>query len=124
MEIVVRAEPRVVPDERRRRCRERAVPERANAVPFDLYRDVRTRRVGEGERRTRSRRIRSPARPSVCIVVFTVSTGIRIMRKPAAARLAKTVWTSCGSFFMYAFEWRSARMPAFAAVSPNRATGP
>ena len=36
VEVVVRPEPRVVPDERRRGGRERAVPERADAVALDL----------------------------------------------------------------------------------------
>ena len=69
-------------------------------------------------------RIPKPLFPSVCIVVLTVSTGVRIIRKAAAAKLAKTVFTSAGSFFMKLFDSRRASMPALAAVSPNRETGP
>ena len=78
---------------------------------------------GEGER-TLERKIASPAFPSVCIVVFTVSTGVRIILNAAAAALANTVFASAGKFFKYLFDFSSARMPTFAAVSPKRDTGP
>ena len=74
--------------------------------------------------RTRARRMGRPALPSVCIVVFTVSIGVRIIRKAAAARDAKTVCASAGRCLRYLFDLRSARMPTFAAVSPKRDTGP
>lgn len=37
---------------------------------------------------------------------------------------AKIVFTGEGRSFKYEFDCRSARIPAFAAVSPNRETGP
>lgn len=37
---------------------------------------------------------------------------------------AKMVLTGGGRFFKYEFDWSRARIPAFAAVSPNLETGP
>lgn len=48
----------------------------------------------------------------------------KIILKAAAAKLAKTVFTSVGNFFMYKLLCNRANIPAFAAVSPNRAMGP
>ena len=53
-----------------------------------------------------------------------VSTGVRVILKHAAARLAKIVFAHAGRPLMYLFEVRRAKIPALAAVSPNRATGP
>lgn len=46
------------------------------------------------------------------------------MRKAAAQTDAKTVLMGEGSRFRYGLEWSNARIPAFAAVSPNLETGP
>jgi hypothetical protein len=53
---------------------------------------------------------------------LTVSTGVRIIRKSAAAVDANTVWMSFGSLRRKPFDSSSARMPAFAAVSPKLRT--
>ena len=58
------------------------------------------------------------------MVVLTVSTGVKIILKHAAAKLAKTVLTSVGSFFIKVLLSKRARIPALAAVSPKRDTGP
>lgn len=50
-----------------------------------------------------------------------MSSGTRIIRNPAAAREAKAVWSGLGSLDRNGFELRRARIPALAAVSPNRA---
>jgi hypothetical protein len=39
-------------------------------------------------------------------------------------REAKIVLIGEGKFFKYEFDWSKARIPAFAAVSPNLETGP
>lgn len=49
-----------------------------------------------------------------------VSIGVSVMRKQAEAKLAATVLTSTGQ----GSEERRARIPALAAVSPNRERGP
>ena len=69
-------------------------------------------------------RIANPGFPCVCKVVFSVSIGVKIILKPAAAREAKIVLTNAGRCFMYEFDWSNARIPALAAVSPKRETGP
>lgn len=57
--------------------------------------------------------------PCACSVVFSVSTGMRTMRKSAAATLANALLSAVGRLRMKPLDWRSARMPTFAAVSPN-----
>jgi hypothetical protein len=69
-----------------------------------------------------SRKICTPSDPCVCIVVLSVSRGTRIIRNPAAARDANAVLTGDGSLFKKGLLERRARIPAFAAVSPNLAT--
>ena len=105
----------------------RAIPQGTNTILLDL------RRVGQPnlaheylfrETRTLDLKIVKPAFPSVCIVVLTVSIGVKIIRKQAAATAANMVLTRLGNCLMYEFDCRSARMPTFAAVSKNRETGP
>jgi len=58
------------------------------------------------------------------MTVFSVSIGVKIMRKQAAASDAKPVCINTGNAFMYTLECNRAKTPALAAVSPNRAIGP
>jgi hypothetical protein len=51
-----------------------------------------------------------------------VQTGL--LRVKAYLSDANTVLMGEGRSFKYEFDWRRASMPALAAVSPNRATGP
>lgn len=63
--------------------------------------------------------MRIPPAPCACSVVLSVSTGVSTIRKSAAAALANTVCSSAGSLRRKPFDCSSARMPTFAAVSPN-----
>lgn len=63
----------------------------------------------------------SPARPPrVCCVVFSVSIGVKVMRKVAEASEAASVLINTGQVN----DSSSASIPALAAVSPNLAKGP
>lgn len=53
-----------------------------------------------------------------------VSRGARMTLNAAAHSEAKAVLIANGSFFMNELDSTRARTPAFAAVSPKRATGP
>jgi hypothetical protein len=50
--------------------------------------------------------------------------GVRIILKPAAVREVKAVFTGVGRFLIYELDCSNAKIPTFAAVSPNRETGP
>lgn len=74
--------------------------------------------------RIRSLRSAVPPAPCACNVVFNVSIGVNVMRNKAAHADAKTVLIGDGKPARYPFELSNAKIPAFAAVSPNLATGP
>ena len=59
-----------------------------------------------------------------CIVVFTVSTGIRKIRNSAAAVLAATVLMPTLMSLVASMESRRVSTPVLAAVSPKRDIGP
>lgn len=109
-----------------------AIPQRADTIFLDLQHGQNSTSAHEAQSSSNDRdrtrtlclRILSPSFPSVCIVVLTVSTGVKTILNAAAAALAKTVLINDGRFFRYPLLERSARMPAFAAVSPNRESGP
>lgn len=61
----------------------------------------------------------SPPLPSTCMMVFTVSTGVRRMRKAPAVRLATPVCAPMGKFSVMLKEASIARVPAFAKQSPE-----
>lgn len=65
-----------------------------------------------------------PGLPCVWSVVLMVSIGVRSILKQAAASDTKTVFSNSGNVRVYPFELRRARIPALAAVSPNRDIGP
>jgi hypothetical protein len=50
--------------------------------------------------------------------------GMRSILKAAAQQEANMVWIGDGSWLRYPFDFISASIPALAAVSPKRATGP
>lgn len=64
--------------------------------------------------------LRPATPPCVCCVVLIVSIGVRVILNVAEATLAAIVLTRTGQVN----EERSARIPALAAVSPNRDRGP
>lgn len=66
----------------------------------------------------------NPGFPSVWSVVLRVSMGVKMVLNAAAQSETKIVLIGDQSFFMNGFESRRASIPAFAAVSPKRATGP
>lgn len=59
-----------------------------------------------------------------CNVVFTVSIGMIEIRNDAAAREAAAVFRTTGRSRVLDIESISVIIPAFAAVSPNRESGP
>eukprot|EP01049_Picozoa_sp_SAG25_P002600 SAG25_NODE_137_length_14197_cov_30.387120_19_plen_135_part_00 len=64
------------------------------------------------------RSIVRPSRPSTCMMVLTVSIGIRLIRQAAAAPDAHIVFTPTGSCRVVSELSSNESIPAFAAVSP------
>ena len=65
-----------------------------------------------------------PVAPSTCRIVLHASIGMRKTRKPAAAAEAATVFTAAGRSAVFGLASHRAIIPALAAVSPKRESGP
>lgn len=131
---VVGGKPRVVPGKGGRGGGQRAPPETADAVGLDAVPQQRgaARSLGlqggldgvDGRQEDAEGRGAGKTRS---VVLF--EGPVRGRCRPEGGRAAyhretKMVWISDGRFLRYEFECSSAKMPALAAVSPNRETGP
>ena len=62
--------------------------------------------------------------PVTCMVVLTVSMGMRKIRKRAAAALAAMVFSPTFKSLVDSRLFKAVKTPVLAAVSPNRLSGP